>query len=310
MKRPSSSMELVEGIVNKVEWVEGDILDTSFLEEAFQDVEKVYHCAAVVSFNHKDAALMMKINREGTANVVNIALALGVKKLIHVSSIAAIGRSKSEAIINEESKWIESNSNSPYGISKHLAEMEVYRGIAEGLNAAIVNPSNILGSGFWRGRTSTGQLFYKVWKGMPFYPVGSTGFVDVRDVVRFMYLLMESEKSNERYILNGENLPFKKVFDSMAEALNAKKPYIEVTPIVRELAWRGSWVLSKITGRPPFVTKQTARYSAGNYFYENTKSLDAFPFIYSPLKKTIEETGKQFLQSVDNGFKPMLLPID
>ncbi len=301
-------MDLVESIYDKVEWAEGDILDTTSLEEAMRGVDKIYHCAAVVSFNQKDGAQMMKVNREGTANVVNVALATGGIRLVHVSSIAAIGRGKNQATVSEESKWENGSSNTPYGISKHLAEMEVWRGMAEGLDAAIVNPSNVLGSGFWKGRATTGQFFYKVWRGLPFYPTGGTGFVDVRDIARFMYLLMESAISNERYILNGENLPFATIFNSIAKTLGVRKPFIKVNPVIREIAWRGSWLLSKFTGEAPFVTKQTARYSARNYYYKNGKSLEVFPFSYTPIGQTIEETGKQFLESAGMGHKPMVLP--
>ncbi|MEO1263611.1 MAG: NAD-dependent epimerase/dehydratase family protein, partial [Bacteroidota bacterium] len=278
------------------------------LEEAMDGVSRIYHCAAMVSFRAKDNQEMMKINREGTANVVNVALDLGIEKLLHVSSIAALGRSKNENAVDEKTKWHDDPWNSPYGLSKHLSEMEVWRGIAEGLNAVIVNPSNILGSGFWKGRTATGQFFYKIWKGLPFYPMGGSGFVDVRDVARYMVLLMDSKISNERFILNGENHSFKFVLFEIAKVLGKKKPSIKVTPFIRELAWRAVWVGSKIIGRPPFITKQTARASARTFYYKNEKSLDAFPFSYTPIEQTIEESGAQFLQSVHDGFQPKILP--
>ncbi len=308
LRRQSSPLDLVESIYNQVEWVEGDILDPTSLEDAMQGIDKIYHCAAIVSFNQNDAAYMMRVNQEGTANVVNIALEKKVEKLVYVSSIAAIGRRKNETTINEKSKWSSDKSNTPYGISKHLAEMEVYRGMAEGLNAAIVNPSNVLGSGFWKGRATTGQFFFKMWRGLPFYPAGGTGFVDVRDVVRFMHLLMESDITSERYILNGDNLPFLTIFENIAKSLSVRIPFIKVSPLIREVAWRSSWLLSKFTGKPPFITKQTARYSARNYFYENGKSLEQFSFLYTPIEQTIKETGNQFLESVTKGLKPMILP--
>ena len=308
LRRENSPIDLVADIQDKVEWIEGDILDTTCLEDAMQGVAKVYHCAAIVSFNRGDTRQMIRTNQVGTANVVNVALELAIEKLLHVSSIAAIGRRKNETVINEKTKWQGNNWNSPYGVSKHLAEMEVWRGIAEGLNAVIVNPSNVLVSGFWKGRTTTGQFFYKVWKGMPFYPRGGSGFVDVRDVVRFMYLLMESEITSQRYILNGENLSFKKVLFEIANTLNVRKPFIEVTPLIREVAWRVSWLLSKITGKAPFITKQTARYSARSFFYENDKSLTAFPFTYTPIQQTIKESGEQFLICAENDLSPAILP--
>ncbi len=303
-------MDMVSNIQDKVEWINGDILDTTSLETAMRGVSKVYHCAAVVSFNQGDAGKMIRVNQEGTANVVNIALEMSIEKLLHVSSIAAIGRRKNETTINEETKWQNDKWNSPYGISKHLAEMEVWRGMAEGLNAVIVNPSNVLGSGFWKDRTTTGQFFYKVWNGLPFYPRGGTGFVDVRDVARFMVHLMESNISGERFILNGENISFKEILFEIAKSLNVKKPYIEVNPFIREAAWRASWLYSKLSGNAPFITKQTARYSARRFFYENDKSLSAFPFVYTPIHQTIHETGKQFLDNLENNFRPAILPFN
>ena len=307
LKRRESSMALVDDVKNKVEWMEADILDLPAMEAAMNNISQVYHCAAIVSFHEKDSRNILKINQEGTANVVNLALDQGIEKLVHVSSIAALGRKPKDPRIDEQTEWKDSKWNNPYGISKHLSEMEVWRGIAEGLNAAIVNPSNVLGSGFWKGRTSTGQMFYKIWKGLAFYPTGGSGFVDVRDTVRFMVQLMESDISGEPYILNSANLSFKSLFDQIGSALNVRPPFIRVNPFIRETAWRAAWLASKITGEPAFITRQTARSSARTFYYDHQKSLQAFPFSYTPVAKTIEETGKQFLESTRNGFQPAVL---
>lgn len=308
-KQPSSSLQLLKDVADKVEWVNADLLDMPALEVTMDGMQQVYHCAAIVSFQEKDNQKMLKINAEGTANVINLALDFGIEKLVHVSSIAAIGRKANDPNIDEQTAWKDADDNSPYGISKHQAEVEVWRGIAEGLNAAIVNPANVLGSGFWQGRTSTGQIFHNIWKGLRFYPKGGTGFVDVRDVVRFMVLLMESDISGERYILSGENLAFKQVFDEIADVLGVKPPSIAVSPLVRETAWRMAWLAGKFTGKIPFITKQTARSSAKTYFYDNRKSLAAFPFAYTPISQTIRETGAQFLRSTQNAFEPDVLPM-
>ena len=235
-RQENSSMALLKEVADKVEWVNANLLDVPALEVVMQGVEQIYHCAAVVSFNEKDNRNMLKINGEGTANVVNLALDFGIEKLVHVSSIAAIGRRPNDPNIDERTPWQDANWNSPYGVSKHRAEMEVWRGIAEGLNAAIVNPANVLGSGFWKGRTSTGQIFHSIWKGLRFHPIGSSGFVDVRDVVRFMVLLMESDINGERYILSAESLPYKRLFDEIATSLGVKPPSVPVTPLIREAA--------------------------------------------------------------------------
>lgn len=308
LKRKNSPMDLVASIQHLVQWVEGDVLDTPSLELAIDGMHQVYHCAAIVSFNGKNSQPMFKANQEGTANVVNICLTMGVQKLLHVSSIAAIGRSKDTQVISEKTKWREDEWNTPYARSKYLAEMEVWRGIAEGLNAVIVNPSNVLGSGFWEGRTSTGQFFYKIANGLPFYPKGGSGFVDVRDVALYMVRLMESDISGERFILSGENLTFKEVLFEIADVLKVKRPSIKVTPLIRELAWRAVWCISIITGKKPFITKHTARASARSFVYENDKSLAAFSFTYRPIKETITATGQQYLEAMKNGLKPKVLP--
>lgn len=306
IKRAGSPMDLVEGLEKKVDWLDADLLDTASLETAMKDVSHVYHCAGMVSFAPGQFNKMQAINQTGTANIVNIALDFGIEKMLHVSSIAALGRKKFRHQYDEKVKWVNSPLNNPYGISKHLAEMEVWRGIAEGLKAVIVNPANILGSGFWEGRTTTGQMFYKIFNGMPFYPMGGSGFVDVRDCARFMVEIMESEITAERFILSGENLPFQTVLNHIADTLEVKRPKIKVSPFIRESAWRAAWLLSKFTGKKPFITKYTARSSANTFFYNNEKSLSAIPgFKYTPLKQTIEETGKQFLE---NNMRPILLP--
>lgn len=307
LKRHDSDMSLVKDLDGQVEWVEGDLLDLASLEAAMMGVRKVYHCAAVVSFHEKDNHRMLEINRDGTANLVNLALDFEVEKFLHVSSIAAIGRRPNDPNIDESTPWQNDEWNSPYGVSKQLAEMEVWRGMAEGLRAAIVNPSNVLGSGFWEGRTSTGQIFHKIWKGMPFRPLGGSGFVDVRDVVRFMVQLMGSDIEGQRFILNAENLSFSDLFAGIASELHVKAPGIGVTPVLRETAWRLAWLASVFTGKPPFITKQTARSSARTFFYDNKKSLAAFPFEYTPISKTIQDTARQFLECHKKGFPPALL---
>jgi nucleoside-diphosphate-sugar epimerase len=184
----------------------------------------------------------------------------------------------------------------------------VWRGRAEGLPVAVVNPANVLGSGFWRGRTSTGKLFHTIWQGLKFYPPGSTGWVDVRDVVRFMVKLMESDIEGERYILSAENRTFKWLFDRIAAALDVPAPSIRANAFLREMAWRAAWLQSKLTGTPPLITKETARSSATTKLYDNSKSLSAFDgFQYTPIERTIDEMAEQFLKAAKKGFEPMLL---
>ena len=301
IKRSTSHVDLVAEVVDKVTWVEGDVLDVPFLEDIFsRGIDIVFHCAAVVSFDPRDREEMYAINVTGTANVVNLALDFNIEKLIHVSSIAAIGREERHPEVSENNKWQRSPLNSHYAISKYQAEQEVWRGVSEGLSAAIVNPSIILGSQFWG--QGTGKLFEQVWDGLRFYTEGVTGYVDVRDVVRFMVELMTSGIDNQRFILSGENLSYKNMFEQIAQVLNKNPATIRVTPFLRQVAWRLEALKTLFTGKRPLITKETARTSATKFYFKNEKSLKAFPkFTYTPISKTIKETGEQFLESQKNG---------
>ena len=310
MKRTTSRMDLVADVAGKVQWVEGDVCDVPLLEEILKafGIKQIYHCAAVVSFDPRDREEMYQINVTGTANIVNAALECGVEKLVYMSSIAAIGRVKSEQMVSETNKWQRSDLNTHYAISKYLAEQEVWRGVAEGLSAAIVNPSVILGAQFWEH--GTGQLFQQVWTGLRFYTEGSTGYVDVRDVVRFMEKLMLSNIDNQRFIINGENWTYKKMFETIADILGKKRAAIAVTPFLSQVAWRVEWLKSIFTKKRPLITKETARTSATTFFFKNDKSLAAFPdFSYTPIAQTIEETAQVFLECQKQGKAGAVLPM-
>ncbi len=308
LRRQNSPMDLVQDIADRVEWVETDVTDLPTLGDAFVGVTHVCHCAAMVSFHPRDVRRMMQINVEGTANMVNLALDFGVKKFLHVSSIASLGRLKERPSLDESCKWVPSKGNSQYAISKYLSEQEVWRAHAEGLPVAIVNPSVVLGSGYWDVGAS--RMFMQVHQGLKFWSIGHTGVVDVRDVVRFMLLLLESDISGERYILNAQNTAFRDLFFSVADALGAKRPFVKVTPLLAEVAWRVEWLKEKILGATPVVTKESARASVSSYSYDNAKSLTIPGFSYRPLEQTIQETAAQFLEASRDGFSARVLPFD
>lgn len=270
-----------------IKFVYGDILDYDILEEAMHDVDEVYHCAAVVSFDPTDKNSLMRVNMEGTKNMVNAALHCGVKKFCHVSSIAALGRALEGEAINEESPWTHSKNNSVYSNSKHQGEMEVWRGIAEGLNATIVNPSLILGAGKWNSGSC--ELFNTIAKGFPFYTTGINGFVDVKDVVRAMIALMENDKFGQRYCLNGTLISYKDLFTMMADNLKVKAPYIKVGKFLSEIAWRVFWLIGKIKGKKPLITKETARTSTRKYSYSSAKIINELNFRFTPIEQSVKE---------------------
>ena len=308
LKREESQMDLVQDLVGQVNWQSVDILDLPYLDEVFQDKEWVFHCAAKVSYHSSEKKEIHRTNVEGTANVVNLCLQYGVKRLLHVSSTAAIGRTKPGVIISEKTKWNRHKLNTNYAISKYLAEQEVWRGMAEGLKIVIVNPSIILGSGFWNGGTQT--LFQLANRSFPFYPSGQNGFIDVRDVVQFMVLLMESDIEGERFLLNSENLQYGKVLSLIAENLGTKPPSIPTNTVIKFLSWRLEWLKSKFTKKSAFITKESVQQASNRVSFDNTKSVKTFNFNYQPIERTIQETCKQFIESKAKKLKARYLPFD
>ena len=277
-----------------------DILDVVGLEEAMMDVDQVYHCAAIVSFNSRLKQQMFKINIEGTANVVNAALDAGIKKMLYVSSVAALGRIRENGLINETMNWTEETSNSAYGQSKYLAEMQVWRGIGEGLNAVMVNPVIILGAGDWNSGSS--QIFKTAYEEFSWYSNGSTGFVDVRDVVKAMIELMNSNISAERFILSAENRTYADVFNLIAKAFGKKPPHKKVTPLLAKIVWRLEAVKSFFTGKDPLLTKETSATAMTKANFDNSKLKKFLPgFEYRKIEDTIADTCAALQQKINNG---------
>ncbi|BDS14684.1 NAD-dependent epimerase/dehydratase family protein [Aureispira anguillae] len=307
IKRKTSPMNLVADIQDQVEWLVGDILDTPFLEQAMKGVQQVYHAAAMISFHPKDAALMLKINAEGTANVVNAALYEKIEKMVHISSIAALGRKEYQPHIDEKAQWENSKENSNYAISKFKAECEVWRGMQEGLEIGIVNPSVIIGGGYWAQGSC--RLIQRVAKGLKHYPQGATGFVDVRDVARAAIELMESPISGERYILNGANWSYQQFFEAVAQALGQTPPQKKAAAWMVNLLWRLEWFRSKLFRTHPILTKETARTSQSTYYYHNEKIINELNFDFTPIEKTIEDTALAFKKSQQEGKHFGLVPI-
>jgi nucleoside-diphosphate-sugar epimerase len=279
----------------KIDWVQGDVLDVPSLQDAMQGITKVYHCAAAVTFLKKDRPYMHKVNVVGTANVVNVCLEQEDIRLCHVSSVAAIGRDGSEEVISEENEWKESAHNAAYAVSKHNAELEIWRGIVEGLDAFMVNPSLIIGPGDWGA--STGAMFKRAWSGLPFYTRGGNSFVDARDVATVMIALMESDVHEDRFIVGAENRKFKEVFERIAKIMGKKPPKFEATPFLIGFTWRLEWLVSALTGKKPFITKEVAHHAVQLNRYDNSKLLRQLPdFHYRDTNETLEFVAKKFVE--------------
>ena len=286
-------------ILNKVEWVNSDVLDVISLNEAMNGVDAVIHSAAMVSFLKKERKQMYNTNVDGTANIVNLALENGVRKLVHISSISALGRTFTGEKVTEEKKWTISKLNSHYGISKHKAEMEVWRAMGEGLDAVIINPSTVLGFGNWHD--SSCAIFKNVYRGFKWYTKGINGFVDVEDVAKVAVLLMESNISEERFIISHENWEFKKLFDAMAGEFGKKPPTWEANSFLSSIAWRLEKLKSVLKGAKPLITKETALIALSKTYWQNDKILKALPgFSFNSLERCITKACKNYVGAVNS----------
>jgi nucleoside-diphosphate-sugar epimerase len=282
-------------LYEKINWIEMNLEDTTDVFEAVKGINHVYHSAAIVSFNKKDKAKISSINIKGTANIVNACLEENIKKLGFISSVASIGRkANKQGLYTEKTKWSMSKANSYYAISKYKAENEVWRGIQEGLKAVITNPGIILGPSSWNRSSTT--IFKQIHKGLAFYPNGSNGFVDVRDVSRSIIELVKSPINAERYILVGDNLSYKKMFDTVAKALNTKAPFKMATKPLLEIAWRLEALRCFLARKNPSITKETARTSVQHNNYANEKIKTALNFEFNTIDSAIKNTAKFLLK--------------
>ncbi|WP_420570691.1 NAD-dependent epimerase/dehydratase family protein [Kordia sp.] len=278
---------------DKIDWHKADVIDIPSLEAVFPEITHVYHVAALISFDPKDFETLRKVNIEGTANIVNLCISNGIKKLCFVSSIAAVGENEDPTVpITEETHWNPEADNNVYAISKYGSEMEVWRGSQEGLDIVIVNPAIILGAGFWR--TGSGSLIRTVDKGLKYYTSGILSYVDVKDVVSVMIQLMNSDIKNERFILVAENWSLKKFTQTTANALNVKAPQKEASPFLLRIAWRMDWWRQLFTGKRRKLTRLTAKSIQSQSFFDSGKIQKALNFTFIPLEETIERVTERY----------------
>ncbi len=287
-------------VFEKVEWVEGDVRDVVSLSDAMQGMDAVIHSAAHVSFQKKGRHEMYQVNVEGTANVVNAAIDSNVKRFVHVSSIAALGRNDKSEMIDETRKWEEHKNNTHYAISKNKSELEVWRGFAEGLDGVIVNPTTILGFGDWHN--SSCAIFKNVYREFPWYTKGINGFVGVEDAAEAIVQLLQSSLNHRRYIINADNVGFQEIFNHIAKGFKKKKPSRYATPFIGEIAWRVEALKALFKGKKPLLTKETARLAHCITKLDNSALLKALPkFSYSPLPLVIEDACKKYTKALESG---------
>lgn len=303
MYRSGSDRSLLTESDDRIQWFEGDVLDISALETAMKGIDFVVHSAALVSFVPRDRKMMYKVNIEGTANVVNACLKYKISKLCHVSSIAALGRPDArkivpgqEVLLDETQRWEDSPENSEYAKTKYLAELEIWRGIAEGLNAVIVNPTLILGEGDWN-KSST-QIFRYVYQEKPFYTPGVANYVDVQDVAEIVFRLLFSDISAERFLLSAGSISYQDLFNTIADAMKKKRPKLRVGAWLAAIIWRVEAFRTWLMGTKPLITKETAQSGARRIRYNNNKIKNALGFSFQPIEKTVARVSESLLRKI------------
>lgn len=287
-------------IMNKVEWFDGDVLDLLSLDDAMKGIDGIIHSAAIVSFSKKEREKMYRVNVEGTANVVNMALDHGVKRFLHVSSVAALGRTTTSEKVTEQKKWDENKHTTHYAITKHHSEMQVWRAFAEGLEGLIINPSTVVGYGNWHQSSCT--LFKNAYRQFPWYTKGINGFVGVEDVAEATVQLFLSGIDQKKFIVNADNWSFQQLFNTMADNFHKKRPTKEATPLMGEIAWRIEKWKENFTGRKALLTKETAKVAHSKTSFDNSALLQTLPnFRFTPLQSVIEKACKNYLQALQQG---------
>jgi dihydroflavonol-4-reductase len=275
-------------LFSKINFVDGDITDIYSVLDALTNVEQVYHCAGLVSFDEKKMKELLLVNAEGTANVVNACLEKNIEHLCHVSSVATMPNHDKKALVDESVFWKSSPENGAYSISKYNGEREVWRGIEEGLNAVIVNPSVVLGAGCW-GQSSS-RIIDECYKGTKFYTNGVTGFVDVRDVVQCMIALSDKRISGKRFVISGENKSFKDVLEQFHTAFGKKLPSIEA----------GKWMLKtgalleSMFSSDPRITKTTVDAALNKNYFSHDKIKEEINHTFTPINETIAYVAEKY----------------
>lgn len=272
-----------------IEWVSGDILDIPSLNEAMEGADRVFHCAALISFDPADYRKLRKVNIEGTANIVNACIHHGISRLFYMSSVAALGGAPDGQPVTENNQWNPNHDNNVYAITKYGAEMEVWRGSQEGVPCVIFNPGVVLGEGIWEN--STGKFFNAVEKGLSYYPPGGSGFVDVKDVISAIVSAVDKDIRNERFILVGENLSYRELFHSIAKAAGKTPPEKKLQPWMLEVLWRLDRVRVSLFGGAARLTKANARSAAGMTAYDNSRAREVLGLHFTPVHQTLERVA-------------------
>ena len=277
--------------------VKGDVNDPESLLEAFRGVDTIIHAAAFVSFQAADRAAMQVVNGEGAANVVNMALEAGVRKVIHLSSVAVLNRRDGGPVVTLKDRWPEERPNTSYAESKFAAEREVWRGQAEGLEVAVLYPTHMLGTGNW-GHDHAPKLWQMAAREHGFYPTGTTGFIDVRDVAEAAIAILDRNQDGDRFILNAINLSWREAMSKIAKSIGAKPPSLKVSAWQSGLLWPIEMLRASLAGTKPIITRESHQNVQADFRYDGTTYLEATGKAYRNIEETIKYVGERFLEGV------------
>lgn len=283
--------EEAEFLFNQIDWKEATLNDIPALTEAFEVITKVYHCAALVSFDPADNDSLRKTNIEGTANIANLSIALNVEKLCYISSIATLDLTVGDEIISENFTWLPEKDHSEYAITKHGAEMEIWRASQEGIPVVILNPGVILGPGFWN--KGTGQIFSRIDNGLNYHFPKTTGFVGVKDVANLAVMAMESSISNEQFIVVSENLSFEYIFKTVAVKMGKQPPGKSLKPWMVYTGWLFQSIAS-VFGKKQQIRKKDHKSLFEDSYYCNDKVKSKFSYTFQPISEVISEIVKAY----------------
>lgn len=292
ISRRGSDLNLISDIQDSVTIRQADILNPVALEEALTGVTHVVHAAAIVSFNPARRKEILENNVGGTRNMINAALAQNVRRFVHISSVAALGRQRDQTSIDESNKWLDSGINSTYAESKYLSELEVFRGQEEGLNAVILNPSVILAPANWA--RSSAQLFKYVADEKKYFIDNSLNYVDVRDVADITSKVLATSHTG-RFILNGGSIPLKDLFQKIAVRFSKRAPHVKVSGGMLKFLAMVETARANLLGIEPLLTKETALLAGTHFSYSSVKVRKNLNLEFRNLEETLDWCCQYYL---------------
>lgn len=271
----------------------GDLNEPDSLLDACAGIDVIIHAAALVSFRPADREQLLRVNGEGTANLVNVALEAGVRRLIHVSSVAVLNRRDGGPVVTLADRWPDARPNTSYAESKFAAEREVWRGQAEGLSVAALYPSHLLGVGDWAAEPGP-ALWRIAATGLRFFPGGTAGFLDVDDAVDAVRFVLERDQDGDRFLLNAVNWSWREILERIAVSVGAKPPQFRLGRGPASLLWPAAELWGWAKGRPALFTRESHRNIQANFRYDGSAYSAASGRTYRNVEETIRRVGAAY----------------